>query len=525
MARYVYKTKPMRHQVKALKKFLRNGCGALFAEMGTGKTKIAIDFACALSVKEGRQLRAVVLCPKSVLTVWPDEIEKHDPFYKMRGVGVKWKLIGVDSAWRPYHYDDVMEWEPDIIIVDESSTIKTPTARRSKGAYLIARRCQYRLIMSGTPIGKNLLDLFAQYKVVDDGIFGTDFGVFKREYAMIRAFKVLKWLHKKRLVRKIKPVTFAIKKDQCLDLPPRRGHIEDPDGPNLVPVTLSPRTRQLYDKLAAEAVVQWENLETMTPIVLTQMLRLSQLAGGWLCGNELIRRNGRLTAKVKAQKRVGQEKKMHLQSMLEDMMEQDRGHVVIFARFLHEVRDCAEAAQAAGYRTLLFHGKVSTKRRRAKIKMFHRVEQPTVFISQISTGSMGIDLTPAAECIFYSTGYSLIQYLQACDRLHRMGQTRHVTYYHLVAVGTIDYAVITSLMEKHSLAKAVLQNPQLAYGRGKNVRDIIRSTASSRRSNGKAKATREKHRRVRRRSHRQEARSTKQAASSRTGSRRRRAPV
>jgi SNF2 family DNA or RNA helicase len=444
VAVYKFKTRPMRHQLKALKKFLRHGCGALFAEMGTGKTKIAIDWACALATKENRRLKAAVLCPKSALTVWPTEIRKHDPWGKIPHSGVQWKLVGIDAAWRPYNYDEIVLWKPDIVIVDESSYIKSPGARRSKGAYLLAKRCRYRLIMSGTPIGKNILDLFSQYKVVDDSIFGTSFSVFKREFAIIRAYKVVKWLRMRKFKKKIKPVTFVIKKSQCLDLPERTHEI--------VPVRFTEHSARIYNTLAEQSIVQFKGMEVMTPIGLTRLLRLSQMCGGWVKGEEY--------------RRLGREKQIQFEAMLDDMMEQDIKKVGVFCRFLPEMGDAARAAQAAGYRALLLHGGVPTKLRKRKIDAFHATEHPTVFIGQTAAGSMAIDLTAASEVIWYSPTPSLIHFLQGCDRYHRIGQTNKVTYYHLLVENSIDYTRIQSLIEKRKMERMVLEDPEIIYNRG-----------------------------------------------------------
>jgi len=184
------------------------------------------------------------------------------------------------------------------------------------------------------------------------------------------------------------------------------------------------------------------------------MLRLSQITSGWLVGNGI-------------EKRIGQEKKLHLQSQLEEMLAAERGHVVVFVRFLHELRDAQEAARAAGYKTLTFYGAVSEKDRLRKIRAFHATNQPTVFIAQWQTGARGIDLTCAAECIIYGLIYSLIQYGQGIDRQHRINQVNKVTYYHYVAPGTIDETVIDSLKEKKNISTSVVEDPMLLFGHRK----------------------------------------------------------
>jgi SNF2 family DNA or RNA helicase len=455
---YYFKTKPMRHQVRALKKFLKTGCGALFAEMGTGKTKIAIDWVGCLCVKENRRLRVVVACPKSVISVWPEEIEKHDPWGEIPHSGPIWKIVSIDSIWRPHLYDELALWKPDVIIIDESDMIKSVGARRSKGAYLLSKRIRYRLVMSGTPIGKTRLDLFAQYKVVNPSIFGTSYGAFKSEYAITRAYKVVKYLRTRKFRRVIRPYTFAITKDKCLDLPERRGHVWDPSGPNIVHVPLSRKTREAYDELARESIIEMEDFESVTPIVLVQMLRLSQLTSGWLGGT-------RPSTMERTAKKIGSEKQMQLENDLDEMMHADVKKVVVYCRFRHELLDAQIAARRAGYNTLLFYGDVSAKRRLRKRKAFYSTDKPTVFISQWQTGARGLnELVASNQCICYGLIYSLILYSQGIDRLHRKGQTNKVTYRHYVAPGTIDETVVDSLREKKSTAKEILEHPELVYG-------------------------------------------------------------
>lgn len=458
LKKYRPKTQFMRHQKVALKKFLRYGSGALFAEMGTGKTKIAIDFACALATLKNKPIKAVVLCPKSVEGVWPDEIEKHDPYYAFGPKsGVEWTIVSIDSAWRPYWYDEISLMSPDVLIIDESDTIKSPTSRRSKGAYLLSRSVPHRLVMSGTPIGSNALDLFAQYKVADSGIFGTDFGAFKNEYALIRAHKVVKLLRQKKFKRKMKPITFSITKDQCLDLPERRGHAWDPDGPAIVRIPLEAKGRRIYDAMAEESIAEAEGHEVFGSIALTRLLRCAQISSGWLAGD------GKLT-------RVGTEKQDQLKLDLEDCMRDGVTKVVVFCRFVPEMRDAAHAAKQMGFRTLLLHGGASKNNRTARIKAFHATKQPTVFIAQWQAGSRGIDLTCSSYCIAYGITESLIQYGQGIDRLHRKNQVNKVTYRHYVAENTINEGALQALVMKKSVSKALIEDPRILYGSGRGLK-------------------------------------------------------
>ena len=142
-------------------------------------------------------------------------------------------------------------------------------------------------------------------------------------------------------------------------------------------------------------------------------------------------------------------------------MEQDRTKVVIFCRFIAELKHVATIAEEVGYEPLMFYGKTSQTNRDQRLAQFEETEKPTVMCIQTATGSLGISLVAASEAIFYSHGYDYAEFAQACDRLHRIGQKRKVTYYHLVAEDTIDEAVWMALRTKRNVADVVLKHVEL----------------------------------------------------------------
>lgn len=448
MTSYRYKTKPYRHQVVALKKLMRNGGGGLFMEMGTGKTKPVIDFCAAMAVKRNPRLpaiRALVVCPLSVISVWHDEIATHDPFADNDFMGVDWRIVNYDKVWRPHVYDELAEWiTGHVIIADESHKIKTPGARRSRALHMLGQRAAFRIIMTGTPIAKNPLDLYSQFKFLEPAVFGTEFAQFKRQYAIYGGpggHEVKKFINLKQLNRKIQPLTYQITKEECLDLPAKTHE--------LIRVDLD-ESRKVYDQLARHSIVEFEGEEVITPIVLTRLLRLSQLTGGWLKGDNY--------------KRVGKEKQRVTGGLLENMYESDVRKVVIFCRFLRELGDVGQLARSHGYKLLTFHGGADQSRRERALAAFDATSTPTVFAAQISTGSLGISLTSASNAIFYSHTYNYAEFEQACDRLHRLGQQHPVTYYHLLARDSVDELVWMALKTKRNLAKLVLKYPKLIKG-------------------------------------------------------------
>lgn len=439
--KYYFKTKPYKHQVDALKKLLKKRGGGLFMEMGTGKTKVAIDYA---NIKEMRKeiTQVLVVGPLSTLGVWDSEVRKHSPSETL-----KWKVINYDKIRLRHYLDELLVYMragPTLLICDEGHKLKNPQSKQSKAAYVLGKRAACVLVLTGTPITKHPLDLFGEMRPINDAILGTRWGVFKKQYAMwggYGGYQLIKFINLKGLMDRVNPWIFLANKDDCLDLPKRTHEV--------VPVNLG-KSRAVYEQMARESVVEFEDGSVAeAPIVLTRLLRLSQCTGGYLRTDDGTYQN------------VGTEKRDTLDRLLGEFIEQDREKVVIFVRFLKELKDAGEVAKAHGYHVLPLYGAVKQRIRDQRIAEFEETELPTCFIAQISTGSLGISLTAASEAIFYSHTYDYAEFAQACDRLHRIGQRHPVTYYHLIARDTVDEAVWMALKTKRSIAELVLQRPEL----------------------------------------------------------------
>ena len=195
-------------------------------------------------------------------------------------------------------------------------------------------------------------------------------------------------------------------------------------------------------------VAELEELEVESPITLTKLLRLSQITGGWLTDGE-------------AKRRVGTEKLDKCQELLQDMWDEEVGKVVVFCRFLNELRDVCDAANDLGYRVFPLHGKIPKDQRDRFLAAFDETRKPSVFVAQVKTGALGISLTAASRAIYFSHDYSNIVFQQSQDRLHRIGQRHPVTYYHLLSRDTVDEAVWLALKTKKRVSELVFKRPEL----------------------------------------------------------------
>ena len=182
----------------------------------------------------------------------------------------------------------------------------------------------------------------------------------------------------------------------------------------------------------------------MAPIVLTKLLRLSQITGGYI-GTE----DGPIA--------VSGAKYGLLANTLEEILSGNRKKVVIFCRFLPEVDGAVELANSLGFPAVRLVGAQTAQQRwTAWHDQFQEDERTRVIVCQIATGGEGIELFRASDAIFYSWDYSYGLYEQAKCRLHRPGQVNKVTYHHLMMKDTIDEVVFEAIQSKRSIAELII---------------------------------------------------------------------
>ena len=480
---YRFKVKPFAHQMAALRRAkLLNG-GAMFMEQGTGKTAVAIHFIATNYISRGRMesngkswssgpdanrspsfSKALIICPVSTMGVWVKEIVKHLPqdvlsettVYRLHGsrktrinkiraaikkTGLRICILNYESSWRLEDWID--RYSPDIVIIDESHRIKSARAKQSKAMWRIGFRAPKRLALTGTPIISGVHDLWSQWNFIDKKVFGDSWWRFQQEYLIKGGYllkEIIGYRNLDTLKKKVRQNSFVITKEECLDLPEKIFQV--------IPVTLTSKSKKLYNEMAEKLVAEIEEGKISTaPIVLVKLLRLSQITGGFIKDLE-----GDIYD-------IGSEKLDICTELVEDRV--GDGHkVVVFARFRHEISRVAEELSKVGIESLVLTGSVKPIDRDDLIDQFQSPEGPPVFISQIQAGSLGITLTAANTAIFYSRDYSLGNYLQAVDRLHRIGQTSKVTYLCLIVPHSIDEIVHQNLKSKEELARFILKKPR-----------------------------------------------------------------
>src|SRR4051812_24169722 len=384
--RYRFKTRPYKHQVKALKFALRHYKGvALFMPMRSGKTKTAIDWVGMLHLKFGVE-RVLIVCPLSVVGVWKKQLKIHLPeeyVGKIRFLIINYEKVfdrepyevEGDRGWTPIPRQVLYRWKPDVVIVDEAHKIGNPSAAQSYHLWQLVEdvKPKAKMILTGTPFHRKILMVFGMYRFLNKEIFGTSFTAYKRRYGRWGGYGDLKLVGQKNRSEwreKISPITFLMK-----SLPLVAPQHE------IVPYRLE-ESEGAYKSMADDFIAWVGDGVVEAPIALTRALRLSQICGGRLKDSE-----GTL-------RRVGKEKRRAFSGLIGDEFVPNELHkFVVFARFVPELKDIVEVCRGAGYKVFLMYGKTPGDLREQRIAAFEESEGKAVFVSQVQTGALGIDLS------------------------------------------------------------------------------------------------------------------------------------
>ena len=467
---YKFKTEPYEHQKDALRKCWNKESFAIFAEMGTGKTKIALDNACILYNK-GKIDRLLVVAPKGTYMNWVDqEIPTHIPDYIEKEV-LAWKpstsakyqaelksiraindfrlkifVMNVEalSTVKGLKQAELFLIGKSMMIVDESTTIKNPQAKRTKNILSLGKESKYRRILTGSPVTQSPMDLWSQMDFLDPEILGqSSFYAFRTKYAvMITATaaggthkyqKIVKFRNLKQLGQAVSPHSYRILKKDCLDLPEKSFVKRE--------VELSDEQKRAYVEMKANATTILKGQSATALNVLTQLIRLHQITCGHMKtddGEIINLRNSRLDE-------------------LMQILGETTGKVIIWANYVHDIKAIEEAIskEYGSGSCCTYYGGTKQEDRQKYINAFQGKTSIRFFIGNTQTGGYGITLTAASTVIYYSNNYDLEKRIQSEDRAHRIGQKNPVLYIDLVAKGTVDEKIIQSLRNKINIAREI----------------------------------------------------------------------
>jgi SNF2 family DNA or RNA helicase len=429
--------------------------------MGCGKSLAAIAVTGAL-YNSGKIKKALIVGPLSMVGVWQEEFQKFADFdyvavplegssekkvetlRRMVGTQLQVVIMNYESAWRLEK--ELLYWDADMVIADEGHKIKTHNIAASKSMHKIGAKTRYRLLLTGTLITNKALDVFSQYKFLNPSIFGPSFYSFRSRYFHMTGFgnhtPVLKKSMESDLINRIHSIAYRITKAECLDLPETIDMVRT--------VELEPAAARIYKGLVKDSFAELQKGEVTVTNILTRLLRLSQLTGGFIGDDE-----GHAPQKISTAKMTA------LEDILDEALNENKKLVVI-ARFVPEIKAICQLLESKKVGYSLIMGGIQN--RDVQVARFQNNPAVQLFVGQIATAGLGITLTAASTMVFYSMDYSMSNFEQTKARIHRVGQKYPCTYLYLTAAGTIDEKVLKVLQKKADLAKTLIDE----YQRGMN---------------------------------------------------------
>ena len=474
---YKFKTKPYAHQLTALEKSWDKTEYGYFMEMGTGKSKVLVD-NMAMLYDKGKINGAVIVAPKGVYRNWysqeiPNHLASHiqpkmvlwtaltsktkDKEYQTlfeTGHDLHILIINVEALSTKKGLDfaaKFMRCHKTMLAIDESTTIKNPSAKRTKSILALGKEATYRRILTGSPVTKSPLDLYTQCGFLNSYLLGYDsFYAFRNRYANMidrnfggrRVQLIGSYKRLDELADKLKAFSYRVLKDECLDLPDKVYIRREVD--------LTDEQNKAYSTMKSAALASLKGKMATAPHVLTQMMRLHQITCGHLKNDD-----GTIT----------EIKNNRLKELL-NLLDEVEGKVIIWANYVHDIQHIVKeiSSQFGADSIVQYYGAIPAEERQKNIEKFQDPNSKAkFFIGNPQTGGYGITLTCANTVVYYSNGYDLEKRLQSEDRAHRIGQEKSVTYVDFIAPKTVDEKIVKALRSKMNIANQIMDEDWRAW--------------------------------------------------------------
>jgi len=469
MIKYKFKTKPYDHQIIALQQSWNKKEYAWFMEMGTGKTKVAIDNIGILN-QQNLIDTAIIVAPKSVYLNWEDEIANHlsseIPYSiyswnkSKKDIDTKNLKVYLINTEALSHKSGVLFVKEiltknlkSIFIIDESTSIKNQGASRTKNILKLSQLALYKRILTGSPVTKSPLDLYTQCAFLSPELLGfSSFYSFRARYAVMDAVHVgnQRYIHIPKyyvnldeLNSKLRTFSYRVRKDECLDLPEKIKQLRT--------IQLTTEQRSVYNNLKEKAIAIMQDESVSFTVKLVELLRLHQITNGFLKTDE-----GNI-------KEFEENPKM---DELLNILEQIEGKAIIWANYVHNIESItSKLTELYGKNSVVnIYGDVDAVKRKEAVHRFQNDPECKFFVGNPSTGGFGLTLTAASYVIYFSNNYNYEIRIQSEDRAHRIGQNKNVTYIDIVCRLLLEKKNMKALQNKLQISNKTL---------GENVKNWI----------------------------------------------------
>ena len=464
------------HQQRAVEKLRAARVGGLFMEMGTGKTRAAIELAW---LRRERIDHVVWFCPVSLKETIRYEIEKHAPgaavcVFDERTTSANlptacWYIIGIESmssSDRVTLAVNTLITEATMVVVDESGYIKNHRARRTERITLLAERARYRLLLTGTPVSEGPVDLYSQMRFLSPLILGyKSFWSFAANHLVYESGsgRIVRTLNAAHLAKRVQPYVYQVTKAECLDLPPKlhEGRY----------FTMTEQQYYAYGQAKEEILFSLESDERISETVIYRLFGALQQV---VCG--FWNRRDPMTDQVEPMSFPHRRIKALL-DVVRDVPANEK--MVIWSKYhfsIGQIVDALRQEYGPGA-TAEFHGRLSEQARHEELSRWRATTAgaPRFLIATQAAGGHGLTLNEAGHVVFYSNEFSYAKRLQAEDRCHRIGQTRPVTYVTLTCRHSIDERIASALERKADAAAEFRRQVHQMRDEKSILKEIIRA--------------------------------------------------
>lgn len=423
--------------------------GILADDMGLGKTVQALSFLEYYKKTQG-QLKALVVCPTTLIYNWENEIRKFTPklSYRIHHGGMrtrtKEELLDHEVTITTYGTlrSDIkllMSIEFDYVILDESQAIKNPSSKVTKAACLL--NAKNRLCMSGTPLQNNTFDIFAQMNFLNPGMLGT-MEFFRQEFA-IPIDKFGEQDRKEHLRKILYPFILRRTKEQVAkDLPEKQEMI--------LFCEMEDDQRSIYDAYRNDfrnqilGEIETKGIQRSQLTILQGLMKLRQI-----CDSPAI-----LNEQEKFENHS-----IKLDELSREITENIGDHkALIFSQFLGMLALIRAKLEELGVKYEYFDGSTSAPDREKAIQSFQNDDEVRVFLISLKAGGVGLNLTAADYVYIVDPWWNPAVEQQAIDRTHRIGQTKNIFAYRMICKDTIEDKILQLQEKKRALAKDIISD-------------------------------------------------------------------
>lgn len=432
------KTELLPHQRSAVDKLAALRIGALYMEMGTGKTRTALELI-KMRLNAGKIQRVIWLCPCSVKRNLERDIDKHSDLLNHAGALTICGIETLSSSRRAYdELREIAATADTMIIVDESNLVKNPFAIRSEHIIRIAVLCRYRMILNGTPIAKSIADLYSQWYLLDWRVLGYkswySFAANHLEYDKDYPGRLVRTHNIDYIMRKIAPYSYQAKKGEVLTLPEKNYHYAG--------YYITDEQEWEYNAVYEQ---MFESLNEFRPETIYRMFSALQAV---ISGRHVYDNGRHFTTRPAFDDPLDNPR---IKKLLDAVSRVD-GKAVIYCKYTSEVRDAIKVLtdEYGDGSAVEFTGDVSQRHRQENLDLF-RSDALYLVANKVCAG-YGLNLEFCHNLIYYSNDWDYATRIQSEDRVHRLGQTEDVHIYDIYARHTLDERIMKCLNRKERLA-------------------------------------------------------------------------